>query len=137
MNDSKLKKLNIIIPKRWGNEGEGLMILESRKEEIVEDLNNSYPNRCLSCDGRSVHTHFNCQKCNPEDETNDGLHVNPLDTTQRVTVKKRLEMCPSHSDAEIPQQLQDLLMINELITSEEMRIYCEENRICQRTGRTY
>ena len=137
MNASKLKKLNITIPMYWDNEGEGLMILESRKEEIVEALDNAYPHRCPSCDGRAVHTHFNCQCCNPEDESADGLYVNPLDTTQRVTVEKRLEMCPANSDVELPQELQDLLMINSLITEEEMRIYCEENRICQRTGRPY
>lgn len=136
MNDSKLKKINITIPKYWENEGEGLMILESRKEEVVLALDNAYPNRCPHCDGRAIHTHFNCQ-CNSEDESADGLYVNPLDTTQRVTVEKRLDMCPANSDAELPQELQDLLMINSLITEEEMRIYCEENRICQRTGRPY
>ena len=138
MNAFKLKKLNITIPMYWSNEGEGLMILESRKEEIVEALDNAFPNRCPHCDGRAVHTHFNCNaECSPEDESADGLYVNPLNLTERVTAEEREEMCPANSDAELPQELQDLLMINELITSEEMRIYCMENRICQRTGRPY
>ena len=118
------------------------MILESRKEEIVEALNQSYPHRCPHCDGRAVNTNFICHsnaECTPEEESADGLYVNPLNLTERVNAEERLEMDPSNwfADAELPQQLQDLILINELITSEEMRIYCEENRICQRTGRPY
>tara|TARA_Y100000034_G_scaffold67956_1_gene82001 strand:- start:652 stop:1071 length:420 start_codon:yes stop_codon:yes gene_type:complete len=136
MNAHKLNTLALIIPQRWSNEGEGLMILESRKEDIVEALNRSYPNRCPSCDGRAVDLRKGCL-CTP-DESDDGLWANPLNLTERLTPEGRVGLCPSNcDDAELPQSLQDLVVIEELITSEEMRLYCKEEGLCQRTGRPY
>ena len=126
MNAFKLNQLDITLPERWGHIGEGLKILKDRKEEIVVALNKSHPNRCRSCEGRAVDLRVWCG-CTPEESVN-GLWVNPLDLTSHLTEDERVEISPSHSDAELPQELQDLLMINELISDEEWRLHEVEER---------
>ena len=127
MNTRKLKKLNIVIPDAWDYIGRGLKILEDRKEEIIEDLNKSHPNRCRSCDGRAIDLRVSCECCTP-DESHDSLWLNPLDFTERLSEDERVNISPSHSDIDLPQQLKDLMLINELISEEKQRLYKEDER---------
>ena len=131
MNALKLQKLNIYIPPHWDNIGEGYDILKHKKEEILIALNQSHPHRCSDCNGTAVNLliQFSCNKCTPE-ESIDGFWANPLNMSEKLTTEQRLELSPTHSEnaPELPQNLQDLLMIEELITEEEMRLEKEEER---------